>query len=299
MRKSFAPLNPGELAAIQYVGMEGDSLLCVDAVRRLLTLPERPNRIVLVTAEHSHGFLFDFDRDGLVAVRNGFSSGYRGTGPKALADALVVLRAANLDVEEVVVSPQVLQRLSVSALTREDLDLVEKSRPVRPTRIHDYIYDFYQSLESPQHVWNHFDPVMPYGILDPRLAQRALGFRGSPDQALMDGFRMLEEAVRARAELDEHGSKLFSLAFAGDESKLYWVKPQRGKGSRPEPIDRGEQAGRAQMFTGAYQAFRNPRAHRTLEHDLPTALSEFLVLNQLFRFEAEAVTRPAKAESPS
>jgi uncharacterized protein (TIGR02391 family) len=129
-----------------------------------------------------------------------------------------------------------------------------------------------------------------------RLADLALDFHEAPDRVLLDGFRRLEDRIRDRTWLAEHGAKLFSQAFAGDDSRLVWNMPQNARGSKPDPIEKGEQAGRAQLFTGAYQAFRNPRAHRTLNHSAAEALSEFLMLNQLFRFEAEAVERPATGD---
>jgi uncharacterized protein (TIGR02391 family) len=137
---------------------------------------------------------------------------------------------------------------------------------------------------------------MPFGILDPRLADLALDFHAAPDRVLLDGFRRLEDRIRERTGLAEHGTKLFSQAFAGDDSRLVWNMPSNARGAERDLIEKGEQAGRAQLFTGAYQAFRNPRAHRTLNHSAAEALSEFLVLNQLFRFEAEAVERLASGD---
>lgn len=296
MLSALGVVRFSDLAGIQYLGSGGDSLACVDALRRVLAWPERPKSVRLLTAEKSHAFLLDFERDVAVAIKDGFSSGYRGTGPTVLADALTLLQAANLDVDEVEVGRELLERLSASALTRADLDSIEASAPVRPTRWHDYVYAIYEGRHREARVWSQFHPVMPFGILDPRLADLALDFHEAPDRVLLDGFRRLEDRIRERTGLAEHGTKLFSQAFAGDDSRLVWNMPRRSQGANPEPIDRGEQAGRAQLFTGAYQTFRNPRAHRTLNHSAAEALSEFLVLNQLFRFEAEAVERPPSAE---
>lgn len=231
-----------------------------------------------------------------MAIKNGFSSGYRGAGPTGLADALTLLEAANVDVEEVEVGHEVVERLGASALTRADLDHIEVSAPVRPTRWYDDIYAVYEGKHREAHVWSQFHPVMPFGIQDLRLADLALDFHEAPDRVLMDGFRWLEDRIRERTGLAEHGAKLFSQAFAGDDSRLVWNAGPNARGAKPEPIEKSEQAGRAQLFTGAYQAFRNPRAHRTLNHGAAEALSEFLILNQLFLFEAEAVERPASGD---
>lgn len=296
MLSALGVVRFSDLAGIQYLGSRGESLACVDALRRILAWPERPKSVRLLTAEKSHAFLLEFEREVPVAIKNGFSSGYRGAGPTALADALTLLQAANLDVEEVEVGHEVVERLGASALTRADLNHIEACEPVRPTRWHDYIYAIYEGMQREAHVWSQFHPVMPFGILDRRLADLALDFHEAPDRVLMDGFRRLEDQIRERTGLAEHGAKLFSQAFAGDDSRLVWNMRPNARGAKPEPIEKGEQAGRAQLFIGAYQTFRNPRAHRTLNHSAVEALSEFLVLNQLFRFEAEAVERPASGD---
>lgn len=216
-----------------------------------------------------------------------------------MADALALLQAVHLDVDEVAVGREVMTRLGASALTRADLDSIEASSPIRPMRWYDYIYAVYEDKRLDACVWTQFHPVMPFGILDTRLADLALDFHEAPDRVLLDGFRRLEDQIRERTGLREHGAKLFSQAFAGDASRLIWNMPPNEEDEELAPIDKGEQAGRASLFTGAFQAFRNPRAHRTLNLSQAGALSEFLVLNQLFRFEAEAVPRNEPDTKPS
>jgi hypothetical protein len=280
-----------DLAGIQYVGHEGDSMLCVEAVRRLVQVGERTTSALLLSAERRHAFLFKFEREGSVVVKNGFSSGYQGSGPTALADSLNVLKAAQIDVEEVAIATEVMERLSISALKHDDLDVIGSALPIRPSRWYDYVYAVYGAKEQEAGVWRGYVPVMPWGILDERLIDLALLFRDAPDKAIMDGFRRLEDRVRERTELNEHGAKLFSLAFAGDDALLMWKKVSPTQGAKQEMLDKGERAGRAQLFTGAYQAFRNPRAHRTPEDSNAESLVEFLVLNQLFLLESSAEKR--------
>jgi hypothetical protein len=88
------------------------------------------------------------------------------------------------------------------------------------------------------------------------------------------------ELVRKRTGLDEHGSKLFSQAFLGNASVLCW------KG-----LDVNEQTGRGNMFTAAYMAYRNPRAHREVNDGTAGQLAEFLLLNHLYILEREATER--------
>ena len=296
MLTALGVVRLSDLAGIQYLGTDADSLACVHALRRVLAWSEQPRSIRLLTSERIHAFLLTFECEIPVAIKNGFSSGYSGTGPSALADALELLRAFNFDVEEVEVRREVLARLSASALTWTDLDDIESAEPVRPMRWYDYIYAIYGGRRSKTSVWDQFEPTMPFALIDPRLADLALDFPSAQDHVLLDGFRRLEDCIRERTGLAEHGTKLFSQAFAGDESRLTWPGPAKGRGSKSALIDKGEQAGRAQLFIGAYQAFRNPRAHRTLVVGAAEALREFILLNQLFRFESDAMERPTSVD---
>lgn len=296
MLTALGVIRLSDLAGIQYLGTGADSLACVHALRRVLAWPERPRSVRLLTSGQVHAFLLTFEREIPVAIKDGFSSGYRGTGPSALADALMLVGAAYLEIEEVEVRREVVERLSASALTQADLDDIESAEPVRPMRWHDYVHAIYEGQRNETSVWRQFEPVMPFALIDPRLADLALDFFSAPDRVLLDGFRRLEDRIRERTGLSEHGTKLFSQAFAGDESRLTWHGPAQARGSKADLIDKGEQAGRAQLFIGAYQAFRNPRAHRTFALGSAEALSEFLLLNQLFRFEADAIERPTSVD---
>jgi hypothetical protein len=50
----------------------------------------------------------------------------------------------------------------------------------------------------------------------------------------------------------------------------------------------GERTGRANLFVGAYLAYRNPRAHHEKKPDKREQLSEFLLLNHLYKLQREA-----------
>jgi len=45
------------------------------------------------------------------------------------------------------------------------------------------------------------------------------------------------------------------------------------------------------LFTGAFGAHRNPRAHKELTSQNEELLAEFLLLNHLYRLERDTVTR--------
>lgn len=301
MRRSRARIGYEQLAAIEYHGMRGISASCLNAVRRILQFGDRPERAILLTAGNTHALLLTGELLGDIAIKRGFTSGYSGEGPSALADALCLLLATGIDVEEVRVPEDLLERLDLSAMTTEDLELCKSLPPVRPIKIYDYIYDLPNPDTRKRTVWKQFPEVMPWHIIDERLYDLASSFVEEPDQAIINGFRRLEDLMRDRIKSNEHGAKLFSNAFGGDDPALVWMREEAspcavGLAATPEPqqIEKSEQVGRMQLFTGSYQAFRNPRAHRLLSSTSSSELSEFLTLNQLFLLERAAVE---KAES--
>lgn len=239
-----------------------------------------------MSSDHRHAVLLTIDEYDKVAVKGGFSSGYRGEGPSALSRVLQLLVEHGVHVEEIRVEKELLERLDQSALTEQDLENILTESPLRPHRVYEYIYDTSDPAGlKPGIHWNRFPEIIPLALVDKRLSDLTLRFREAPEDALLQGFRRLEDTFRSRIKSDEHGAKLFSQAFQGDASPLLW----------PE-IQPSEVVGRVNLFTGAYMAHRNPRAHKELPEETGSLLSEFLVLNHLFLLESRAITRPVPAE---
>ena len=280
-----------ELAGIQYMGVGGVSAWCIEAIRRLFKAGDRVERAVLLTASNDHAFLLNLGDDECprwVAIKAGFSSGYAGEGPRTLSEALALLEAFNVPVEEVKVPLDMLQRLDLSALTQKDMAFIESANPLRPRRVADYLLPGDWGAANRTKALSQLAPAMPWGLLDARLLDLAEIFAASPDHALMSGFRRLEETVRARLgdkQKEALDSKVFSIAFMGDTPSLTWKDLPK-----PERIARGN------LFINAYGAFRNPRAHRERDEDWRVQLSEFLTLNMLFQLESEAIPYEAPEE---
>jgi len=159
-----------------------------------------------------------------------------------------------------------------------DLKKLENSHPVPPSQfLSDYLIHDDMDLRQDDRIWINFPHVIPFSIVDHRIVDLAKSFWQSTDEKLLTGYRRLEDIVRMRIGVDEYGSRLLGIAFSGEKSKLKWGG-----------IIKGEQNGRAGLFTSAYQAFRNPRAHKEMIYSDQEALSEFLLLNHLYRLESES-----------
>jgi len=264
-------------AGIQYAGEAGLTLSCQEAVLRLLQFGDKITHARILTCDRGHGLLLTTDRRETVGIKSGFASGYPGEGPRRFSYVLHVLWHHGAEIGQAQVSQGILDRLDASALTEADMEAIRRAKPG----------DHWKYYMLPQHLgvdpWSEFPPVIPYAIVDERLADLALSFWEAPGDRLLTAWRRLEDAVRKRTSLDDHGSKLFSRAFLGDSALLRW--PDKSA---------GEAEGSAQLFANGFKAYRNRRAHREV-HDPPEEqLVEFLMLNQLFRLESAAQPREAK-----
>lgn len=273
-------------AGIEYHGIPGTTKPCEQAVINLVQNREKIARTRILSCAHSHCLLISVGEGDLVAVKSGFASGYGGEGPRGFSYVLQVLYSAGIDIDEYDVSQELLDRLDASALTRVDIEQLDVMRPVRPMRWSDYIHEAHWEFAHNGQTWRNFKPVIPLAIIDPRIADLVTGFWDSMDNTLLSIYRRLEDRLRQRTRSAEHGVKLLAIAFNGPDSKLKW------KG-----VDLAEQQGRANLFTGAYGAFRNRRAHREIASDEHAGLRELLLLNELFLLEAEAVQRSKRRKS--
>lgn len=266
-----------QLAGIQYLGLSGISKECQDAVMRLLQYGDSITRVRILTCSSEHCLMLTVNVGDLIAIKSGFGSGYLGEGSHTFSYVLQLLEAHGAEIEEYEVDNDFIARLDMSALTTADIAKLDTTRPVWPSRWHDYIFEEDWDRGKDGTLWRRFDPIIPFSIIDSRITDLAIRFWQGPDDCLLTAYRRLEDIVRKRTGIDEHGTKLFSQAFCEQTPKLCW-----------KDIDSGEQTGRANLFTAAYMAYRNTRAHHEFEKHSEGQLGEFLLLNHLYLLEKES-----------
>lgn len=277
---SIENLSNAELAGIEYMGIAGASADCADAVVALLQSGRALQEAKILTEDATHClFLVDHIGD-LIAIKSGFSSGYMGEGPREFSRVLQLLSSHGIEITEYEVSKAIIDRIDASGLTDEDVQALRRWKPVRPSRWRSYVDEVDVNRAKAGLLWSDFPLVVPFAIIDGRLLDLAISFWIDPDDRLLKAYRRLEDAVRERTGIDDHGSKLFSQAFVGVNARLGWGN-----------IDEGERTGRGQLFTGVYMAYRNPRAHRELKTERAQQLTEFLILNHLYQLERIASPR--------
>jgi hypothetical protein len=270
-----------DVAGIQYMGESGISSTCKESIIRLIQFNDKILQTRVLSCSNKHALLLRDGAGDLIAIKSGFSSGYGGEGPHALSYVLQLLNFHGSKINEFIVDKDILERLNSSALTSDDIVEIDNLKCLTPTRWHEYIVDRDMALEKSGRVWIEFPPVIPYSIIDRRIADLAVSYWDNPDDKLMTGYRRLEDILRKRSGVDEHGTKLFSQAL----KKLDW-----------ENCGDAEKAGRINLFTGVYMAFRNPRAHKELQDDPNDKLREFLLLNQLYELESSLIDTEKELE---
>lgn len=275
--------QPGVDVDVQYHGSPRTTQSCLDAMVRQVVVPGHVSLAVLLTCGQDHAFYLKTEDPTPVLIKSGFTSGYPGEGPAGLAMALHLLLRHRIEVEEVLVTPALMKRLNASNLTAGDVSKIREDERVLPTRIYDYMHDGLQGRGRPVDQLRRNSPLsIPWAVLDDRLIDLALEFDLEPDMTVLKAFRRLEARVKERCGLstESHGIKVFQQAFRGDGSALEW-----------SGLPFAETEGRAKLFEGAYSAFRNARAHRDDAEDKVRAYREFLLVNELFLLEAEAVIK--------
>jgi hypothetical protein len=273
------------VAGLAYHGSSKTTQSCVEAIARLIHADEWITQAFLLTADGRHCFVLEVAEYELIVIKAGFTSGYSGEGPRGLALALRLLRRHGVDVEELEVAPDVLRRVDESRLTESDLKLISTSRAVRPIRLEQYTYGVFGGEPCAPKMRAVFPIVVPFGLVDERIMDLAVKLVEGADGAITDAFKRLESIFVERCGIrDGYGVRLFKEAFKGPGSILTW----KGIGEQ-------EAEGRAELFVAIYKGFRNRRAHKELDSNPAEALREFLLVNELFLLEAEAVERTARS----
>lgn len=270
-------MSNAELAGIQYWGEDGITQECLDAVMRLLQYDDHITKVRVLTDGERYCLLITLGEFDLIAIKSGFSYGYVGEGPREFSHALALFEAHKIEMDEFEVGKDVIRRINDSALIRADLEKIDSLKPVRPLRIYDYIEMRDSDRIKEGTLWQDFRPVVPFAIIDPRIMDLAITFWKHSDANLNDGYRRFEDIVRERTGLENYGHELFKKAFLQEASVLRW-----------EGITNGEKVARANLIMSAFSAHRNPRAHKEKKGHSHDHLSEFLLLNHLYRLEAEA-----------
>ena len=177
---------------IQFLGVAGITQSCVNAVLRYLQFGDSISKVLIITNNHSHALVLNTEDDEIMAIKSGFSSGYPGEGPKGLAYILSILDEHNIEIEEYEVKKKVIDKINGSYLTMPELKRIENSKPVRPTRWRDYVYEYRDPYSKKENLFIEFPHVIPYSIIDPKIFDLSISFWEAPGDKILAGYRRLD-----------------------------------------------------------------------------------------------------------
>ena len=264
-------------ANIQYHGDPRTTQSCIDAVARLLQSNERVDSALLLTSDQHHAFLITISEYQKIIIQAAFASGYGGEGPKGLSRVLQLLRFHKIEIDEVLLPHKIFSKISTCNLTAADLSQIESFNRIRPMRIFDYIYDIGE-LTNRQFL-ETYSSLIPWVCVDERLLDLAIRLDQGEENILILAFCRLEDILKKRCGMQ--GTSLVEVvnkAFKGASPYLEW------KG-----IKSGERDARVTLFFSIFTAYRNKYAHQEIRYCRNTLIREFMMINELFLLEAEAV----------
>lgn len=269
---------------IEYSGVAGITQECLDAVMRLIQYGDQIKFARIFSCSGNHCLMLSLDcPEKIVFIKSGFGSGYNGEGPRGFSYILGLFEMHKINIDEYEVDRGLMNRIDNSALTESDIKTINSMRPVRPLRLFDYIRKQHLQNINNETLWKDFPLVIPFAIIDNRIADLAISFWNDPDGNLLKGYIRLEDMIRERTGINESGARLFSQAFLSPQAVLCWKN-----------LEKNEQTSRANLFVNAYMAHRNPKAHRKVKENPQEQLSEFLLLNHLYLLEKEVSKRRIK-----
>lgn len=275
---------------IQYLGEDGITRSCIKAAALILSSEYSFQNAALITNNQNHLFILIAGERDYFVIKKGFTSGYDGEGPDGLAITLLLLEQHQLDIDEYEISDNLWIKLINMEIETNEIESILANSPIRPRRWYDYIFRA-RLTEHKQELSQYYPAVIPLALVDKRIIDLAITFSSNPDHALTIAYRRLEEIIRKRSDMTGEGAKLFSSVFLFEKNKddgrpiLTWDCP-----------DDGEIKGRGNLFNAVYMAFRNARMHRELETSFVAELREFMLINELFNLEREAITPSLLAE---
>ncbi|AXY57083.1 TIGR02391 family protein [Acinetobacter chinensis] len=263
---------------IQYLGTPYTQD-CLDAIGIILQTQIHIEKALLLSCNQAHAYLIKSHRNTYI-IRSGFRSGYPGEGPKGLASSLQLLLKHNIAVDEINISEKLMKKINHSSLPDTDIEIMLKTEVVRPTNIYEYIYEIYKTTEYQVTNDRYYPTELPYHLIDSQILDLALKFNDDPNRSIFNAFIRLENIVQNRINSDKHSSALFEYAFCSENRPLICKNEDK----------RASQA-TGRIFPNIYKAFRNEHAHNEVSKPLKTLMREFLLINELYILESEAIQR--------
>ena len=113
---------------IKYEGSTRATQYCIDDFMKRLYGSRKITDMTILTCEKYHALMLCFEnRDLVVFIKSGLTSGYSGEGPKGTSLIIRLAEEARITIKELSATPSLFKRINSSRATVKDVEFIKKN----------------------------------------------------------------------------------------------------------------------------------------------------------------------------
>lgn len=113
---------------IKYEGSTRATQYCIDDFMKRLYGSRKITDMTILTCEKYHALMLCFEnRDLVVFIKSGLTSGYSGEGPKGTSLIIRLAEEAGIIIKEMKAAPSLFKRINSSLATVKDVEFIKKN----------------------------------------------------------------------------------------------------------------------------------------------------------------------------
>ncbi|MBQ5610987.1 MAG: hypothetical protein IIU83_05275 [Fibrobacteraceae bacterium] len=113
---------------IKYEGSTRATQYCIDDFMKRLYGSRKITDMTILTCEKYHALMLCFEnRDLIVFIKSGLTSGYSGEGPKGTSLIIRLAEEAGITIKEMKAAPSLFKRINSSRATVKDVEFIKKN----------------------------------------------------------------------------------------------------------------------------------------------------------------------------
>ncbi len=116
---------------IKYEGSTRATQYCIDDFMKRLYGSRKITDMTILTCQNYHALMLCFEnRDLVVFIKSGLTSGYSGEGPKGTSLIIRLAEEAGIIIKEMKAAPSLFKRINSSHATEKDVEFIKKNSKV-------------------------------------------------------------------------------------------------------------------------------------------------------------------------
>ena len=113
---------------IKYEGSTRATQYCIDDFMKRLYGSRKITNMTILTCQNYHALMLCFEnRDLVVFIKSGLTSGYSGEGPKGTSLIIRLAEEAGITIKELNAAPSLFKRINSSRATVKDVEFIKKN----------------------------------------------------------------------------------------------------------------------------------------------------------------------------